>query len=63
MRELNEKELLNVSGGALFGGYADALHGYSNNLKSESCKDLKKKKKCEKQAKCAWSETAQCQYK
>ena len=54
MRELNEKELLNVSGG-LAGGYADVTL-QSSDL--DKCMSVKKKKDCEKQADCAWDETA-----
>ena len=58
MRELNDKELQNVAGG-LFGGYTDA--SFSTSL--DKCTSVKKKKDCEKQPVCAWSETSQCQKK
>ena len=58
MRKLNEKELLNVSGG-VFGGYADVTHSTS----LDKCTSVKKKKDCEKQPVCTWSETSQCQKK
>ena len=59
MRELNEKELLNVSGG-LLAGYADATF---QSYDLDKCTSVKKKKDCEKQPVCAWSETSQCQKK
>ena len=59
MRELNEKELQNVAGG-LFAGYADVT---LQSVDLDKCMNVKKKKDCEKQADCAWSETSQCQKK
>lgn len=57
MRELNEKELLDVSGG-LNGGYADVALG-SNNA-PDACGNYKKKKDCENASGCAWNEQQTC---
>lgn len=56
MRELNEKELLNVSGGAVLAGYADVTG-------LDKCTSVKKKKDCEKKPVCAWDDQTQCQNK
>ncbi len=59
MRELNEKELLYVSGG-VNAGYADVTF-QSDDL--DKCRSVKKKKDCEKQPVCAWDDQTQCHKK
>ena len=59
MRELKEKELLDVSGG-VYGGYADVT---LKNEPSKSCNNHKRKKDCEQDIACAWSEQQTCSSK
>ena len=60
MRELNEKELLDVSGG-VYGGYADVT--LQKQEPPKSCNNHKKKKDCEQDVACVWSEQQTCSSK
>ena len=60
MRELSEKELLDVSGG-INSDYADVT--LQINEPPKSCNNHKKKKDCEQDAACVWSERQTCSSK